>query len=249
MKLKYFKEKSYNELFDSVSDNIDKYNSMDTPWLDSFFNDSDYAKESKLNVILPQLYSKKNEDDIVDVRNIYNAFKGVITPKQASNELLWTYLTHTVYWDYVKTRWLRNEKGVDSIKARLFCNTSKSGRADRQGLLRNAVARLYWIGYLTYQENADNNKYELTEILLSKADLCVHVTERSFSMNKSIVIGILKAINDFNNNNKTPILEEEWRSLCKYINRQGAVMLLDMCTEDEIYIMSTEYLQGIRNNS
>ena len=239
MKLKYFKEKSYNDLYDSITDNLEKYQNSSTPWLDTFFNNAEYVRESKINALLPELYSKKNEDDIVDVRNLYNALKNEITPKQASNELLWAYLSHTQYWAYTQQRWKSENKGSEFIKNRFFCGNTKDGKADRRGLLHNSVSRLYWYGYLTYQEDYAR-KYELTEVLLSRADLCLNIMERNYSMNRCIVKGMLKAIKQYDD--ICGIEEEEWRNLCKYINRHGAVTLLDIMSEYEIYELSIKYL-------
>ena len=50
MKLKYFKEKAYNDLFDSVSENLEKYQNSATPFLDEFFDKEDYSRESIINV-------------------------------------------------------------------------------------------------------------------------------------------------------------------------------------------------------
>ena len=190
---------------------------------------------------VPELYSTKNEDDIVDVRIIYNTFKNVLTPKQATNELFWTYLTHTTYWQYTRNRWSTAEMTPDAVKTRFFCGNNKNGKANRRGLLRNAIARLYWYGYLTHQDKP-GKQYKLTEFMLSISDLCQNIMDRNYSMNRNITIGMLRAILEYCEQIGRDISEEEWRELCKYINRQGAVTLLDQMSEDEVADMTIRYL-------
>lgn len=68
-------------------------------------------------------------------------------------------------------------------------------------------------------------------------------------MNKNIIVGILEAILEINNDPSMPdvgisqITENyEWRDLCKYINRYGAVTLLDSMTSDDIKEISYDFL-------
>ena len=146
-------------------------------------------------------------------------------------------MTHCEYWDYTFNRWSKAEMSVDTIKQRFFCGPEEGNRI---GFLRNAISRLWWFGYLTYQENSPA-PYKLTKLMLSNSDLCQSIIERNFSMNKEISIGILSAIQEINDD---PNMRDvgavnngdhyEWRPLCKYINRYGGVALLDTLTRDDI---------------
>lgn len=75
-------------------------------------------------------------------------------------------------------------------------------------------------------------------------------------MNRNITIGILKAILEINNTEKkevgvSPIEGEayEWRDLCKYINRYGAVSVLDALTSEEIKEISYNYILSQREKA
>ena len=68
-------------------------------------------------------------------------------------------------------------------------------------------------------------------------------------MNRNICYGILRAIKEINDDPKLEDVgklestgEYEWRGLCKYLNRYGAVTLLDALTSDEIKEISYNYL-------
>ena len=77
---------------------------------------------------------------------------------------------------------------------------------------------------------------------MSKADLCVNIVERNFSMNRSVTTGILKGIKEYMVFKKKDIVVSEWRPLCKYINRQGAIVLLDMMSSEDVAKMVFAYL-------
>lgn len=247
MKVKYFVESAYHDLFDTISTNANLYYAENGDWVTKKFKDSKYCKESRIDVSLPPLDAKNSE--YANVLAIHNSFKDRITPKQASNPYLWTYLTHCEYWDYTFNRWSKEDMSIDTIKQRFFCGPEDGNRI---GFLRNAISRLWWFGELTYQKDAPA-PYALTELLMSHSDLCQSIIERNFSMNKEISIGILSAIKEINDN---PSLKNvgkvsnsdtyEWRPLCIYINRYGGVALLDTLTRDDIKELSYEFIMNYR---
>ena len=237
MFIKYFSESAYLELFDNIKSNINKYKDIDYDWESEFKNS---IKESRIDALLPKLDS--NNSDFANAIIIYDALKDKITPKQACNPLLWTYLTHVEYWEYTVNRWGKKGLSEGGIKDRFFCGTQNGSRA---GLLRNSIARLWWTGYLTYCETG--NPYRLTRVLTSNSDLWVSIIERKFSMNKNIVVGILEAIVDFNDNYPQGINYIEWRELTKYINRYGGVSVLDFLHSEDIKEISYRFLVKMRN--
>lgn len=249
MRIKYFTESAYLELFDGISDNISSYSLADNKWVKELFGDREYCKESRIESCLPSLDAAGEEYSNVVI--FYDVFKDKLSPKQASNPYLWAYLTHLEYWEYTNKRWAAEGMSVETVKQRFFCNTEDGNRI---GFLRNAISRLWWIGYLSYQESR-RNPYELTKLLTSHSDICQSVIERNFSMNRNVTIGILDAILEINNDPKLRDvgLQEkgstkyEWRDLCKYINRYGAVTLLDSLTSDDIKDLSYKYILKQRN--
>ncbi len=248
MKIKYFVESAYVDLFDSIKDHETLYAEKSNSWVKDFFGDREYCKESRIESHLPEL--KAENDEYTNVIAFYDVFKDRLNPKQASNPYLWSYLTHCEYWDYTNARWAKEGMSVDTIKQRYFCSfLTNNIEGNRVGFLRNAVARLWWMGYLSYQENRHGNPYELTKLLTSHSDISSSVLERNFSMNRNVTVGILDAILEINND---PSLADvgvshktgkyEWRELCKYINRYGAVTLLDSMTSDDIKEISYNFL-------
>lgn len=251
MKIKYLSESGYNELFDGIANNLSHYQtSKDSNWIIQIFGDRVFSKESRIDANLPELDVNIDNSDYVNTIAIHSAFKDKITPKQASNPNLWAYLTHCHYWDYTVDRWAKSDMSVETVKQRFFCNTEEGNRI---GLLRNSISRLWWFGYLTYQDGTKANPYALTQLMLSNSDLCQSIIERNFSMNRNITSGILMAIKEINDD---PTLADvgavnngdhyEWRPLCKFINRYGAVTLLDTLTQDDIKDLAYNYLMDYR---
>ncbi|MCL2540635.1 MAG: DUF6339 family protein [Firmicutes bacterium] len=240
MKIGYFLENAYLDLFTSLQRNIEHYKTTDE-WIKEYFKGRHYYKDSPIDANLPALSVEVG--DIINVKMLYDSLKGKLNPKQASQPRLWSYLTHTQYWKYSVKRWSKDADTIAKLRQRFFCG---SERGNRRGFMRNSVAQLWWFGYLTYQEDNPSNRYILTELLLSNSDLCKCVVEVNFSMNKNITSGILLAIKEINDTQKNEVTREEWRALCKYINRKGAVCILDALTQDEIKEISLNYIMNLR---
>lgn len=256
MKLPYFSENEYQELFDEVSINASQYlQSNNGSWVNQKFIGRNYYKESRIDAVLPSLtIGSSSEIELMNIMAIYNSLKDKLNPKQAANPYLWSYLSHCKYWDYTINRWFDDKEPSEAkIKQRFFCGSNGGSRI---GLLRNSISRLWWFGYLTYLPGSPR-PYELTELMCSHSDLVQAILERKFSMNRNVTIGILSAIKEINEDPKLAnvgIIKNsagesqnyEWRELCKYINRYGAVTLLDTLSSDEIKEISKKYILSLR---
>lgn len=241
MKLKYLTENAYDQLYKGVNKNIDLYKN-DEPILATIFPSGNCAKES--SVVVDNFSLCENtfdiQDDLINVKVLYTSMKK-LTPEQASNVFLWTWLSHDLFYNYIKKRWEPSTDGT--IKDRYFCDSYKGSRI---GLFRNGISRLWWYGYLTYQEGR-SNPFALTELLLSNSDLCLSLVERKFSMNKNVIVGILGAIKEINDSaDHDDVVMDEWRGLAKYLNRYGAVTMLDFLSPEEIQDISKKYILDLR---
>jgi len=255
MEINYFIEASHDSLYNDISNNKTNYlNKDDSEWIKKYFSGKEYYKSSGIFVNDIKLSLGKSETDFENTITIYDALKDKITPRQARNVYFWSYLSNIEFYEYTKSRWIKSnkldeedeelkKKKGENIKERFFV-TSLNGT--RNGLFRNSISRLFWYGYLTYQQDG-SNPYLLTKVLLSNTDLCVSLTERKFGSNPTIVCGILEAIKEINDDyTKTNVKTEEWRSLTKYLNRYGAVTILDYLSRDEIKELCLEYIKKIR---
>lgn len=135
---------------------------------------------------------------------------------QASDKRLWVYLTHVIFWDYMRERWPikknREYKPVNRIRDRYLLTT-----LNLRTLTRNGISRLWWYTHLTVDEDR-KNKYELTEILLSRADLTVGITERALGSSYNARTAILEFLKE---NEEIRQNETKTRSLITGLNLAG----------------------------
>lgn len=246
--LRYFDETVYGNLFADIENHIDFYTSKKAELKDLLPN-VQYYGESTISVNLFDLDFKsdmttdeKNTLDIVNTRFIYDALK-TLSPLVATNGYLWSYLCHTKYKEYVTARWLNNPEDEDmkeglikTIKKRFFCSSNK------KDIMRiNAISRLWWAGYLTYDINY-GDPYHLTKILFTGQQICADILDTPFCGNKTIITGILLAIEQYMDEVERNINAELVRRCIKYLRRYAAVTSIDFLSEIEIQDIIFKYL-------
>lgn len=243
MLLGYYTEDAYNDLLNSVEQNVSKYES-DKPWVKEFFGGLDnYYKISsrvEVNQFKPYLTdinndAEKSANDLVNVRQLYDAFK-TLTPLQASNKYMWTYLCHEIpeYYEYVQKRWMKNAR-ENTIRTRFFVTGANSLLND------NALSRLWWYGYLTY-DGTNSNHYELTEILLTNQTICTDVMDTLNRMDPNRIKGVLLAIKAFKEQYGEKGIIDYFRYCNKKLNRYAAVTNLDFLSFEEIKELAYGFL-------
>lgn len=247
--LKYFDETVYGNLFADIKNNIDFYASSDVELKDLLPN-IPYYGESTISANLPSELDfkndmntdEKNKSDIVNTRFIYEALK-TLSPLVATNGYLWSYLCHTKYKKYVIARWIKNpededkhEGTVKTIQKRFFCSSNK-----KDIMRMNAISRLWWAGYLTYDKN-HSDPYHLTKILFTGQQICADILDTPFCGNKTIITGILLAIEQYKDEVAENINSELVRKCIKYFRRYAAVTNVDFLSETEIQNIIFKYL-------
>ena len=248
MNLIYFTKEAYKLLKKDINSNKDNYYN-DAPWLTEYFTAAgldEFYKTSSITVPNLQLiYSgddteSKNKDDLSNIKILYSEYKDKLSPLQASDPLLWSALCHITFKQYLLSRW-KKDNGMVRLDQRFFAT---EGRASL--LYYNAISRLWWSGYLTYDEDkASSNPWYLTETLFSAQQIQKDLFDQPFSMNRTIVKGLLmalKRIQEDNGNSCTTI----FRKCCdSYLNHYGAVSILDTLTSEEIEEISYQYMKTL----
>ncbi|MCR5833051.1 MAG: hypothetical protein K6G55_00135 [Selenomonadaceae bacterium] len=246
MLLGYFTEDAYDSLLSDIPKNADHYSSEDN-WLSGYFQPGkEYFKMSSVEVNDFTPYCSNDEDqksvdDLTNTRNIYDAFRK-LTPLQASNRYMWTYLCHAVpkYRNYIRNRWMKDAR-ENTIKTRFFVSSSGSLLND------NALSRLWWYGYLTYDEK-NTNHYALTEILLMNQTICTDVMDTFNRMNFNRMKGVLLAIADFKNEiGDKEGITDYFRECKKYLNHYAAVTTLEFLEPEEIRDLAFNCMMKLRN--
>jgi hypothetical protein len=232
MNLKFFSQKSLDELREKISSNRVAYLNDGVRAVCNGISPENIMLSRAVVDDPPKLTLPEgdNKHDDENARKIYN-WLSKLTPVQASDPRLWAYLTHTVYADYVSRRWpISEDHDVEElIKQRYFV----VGQG-LEPLSRNAIARLWWGGYLTYDQNRVD-PFELTDVLLSLQDFQQAFLERAIGRSKKILMTALEVwkerLNkDCNITGKT----ESIKAWAKLIRLHGAVVLLDSLPQDQL---------------
>ena len=249
MRLAYFTDKALERLLADIDKNKERYLG-DDEWLDTYFYGfGDYFKYSSVSVDMFSPYYategklsniQKSDEDYNNIVKLYDAFKA-LTPWQAANPNMWTYLCHSVpeFRKYIKHRWLDDVRD-NTIRTRFFVTSSESLRND------NALSRLWWYGYLTYDKDADN-PYHLTRILMINETVATDVIDTLNRTNFNRIKGVLLAIDEFKDelNPREPIIKYV-REANKSLNRYAAVPALYFLTYDEISSIALGFLRKSR---
>lgn len=146
-------------------------------------------------------------NDIENAIAVYEAFPD-LTEAQASDQRLWSYLTHVTLRSYVQTRWplagspeqLASDATAKAVAIRSILWHWFASGSDRM-LRRNAIARLWWAVHLTrapwerdafFEDLKTSDPYRFTKVLLSAQDIYSQVLERGFGRDNRMLITILE---------------------------------------------------------
>lgn len=192
-----------------------------TPFMDSKYPMPDWT--------LDMANDKPYETDSANVQIVYDNFR-FLSDSQASDERLWAGLCMGPCWEYVQYRWdLKAKPNVENIKQHFFF-----GFGARRSLTRNALSRLWWIGRLTYDDNAESgDPYELTKYICANSRYIVDVLERNTSNNPMIIHAFLHAVMEAEKEG-IKIDSNRMRDLEKYLDLLGGTYILDCLSEEKI---------------
>ena len=246
MLLSFFTEEAYDRLKSEISINEDRYANYDE-WLDSYFSQSVYFKTSSVDINrFSPLYTpgkksdvQKSQEDLVNARLIYKAFEK-LNPLQATNKYMWTYLCHTEpeYRKYIVDRWFVDDPEEDKILKRFFVGDSKDS------LFYNALARLWWCGYLTYDKDNSANPFALTEILFTNQTIFKDFIDTKNRSNPNRAKGVLQAIKEYKETRGEKGLIKCFRACNKYLNRYAATATLDFLEAEEIKQIALNFMNN-----
>lgn len=193
------------------------------------YRSNEFVFDKKQTLMMPNILKSEGlaeklnpENDFETAVLIFKAFKN-LEPIQASDERMWTYLTHVDLYSYMIKRWNAVYKGTaKDDKDYIFSHWFLSSTAQSE-LLRHALAGLWWAVYLSVDENRGENKYELTQILFRQLDFPTRTLGTyKLGRHKEAVIGILEFIQE-NESLFKKGFEDKVRYVTKYLNLIGGV--------------------------
>jgi hypothetical protein len=102
-----------------------------------------------------------------------------------------------------------------------------------RALIRNGMARLWWYGYCSYDENR-SDPFELTTALLKNLDVTQSILERAFSLNVNVTKTMLDVLLEREKNGKAFYIRNKVRDLAKYMVQIGGVTIIDALDEPDL---------------
>lgn len=188
---------------------------------------------------VPLKLESKDAQATLDNIQIIRESLGFLTPIEASQEKLWVALLNHYYLDYHLDQLSMIERDIEqSIRARtIFTQGSK------RSLLQNNLSVLWWIGYYTYDDEAEN-PYHLTEFFVEgsyRGNALVYLSSNIVS-NKNIILGSLEAIQDLVAEEIIRETRYAYTQTNKLLNQIGGVRLIDALEREEIYTIVKQEL-------
>ena len=198
--------------------------------LEEFLGDAGQIMEAPYEIeeFVLEMGQPEGKEPLTDAENaqrVYSHMKG-LSDSQASDERIWLAYTLSEQIDYMKYRW-KVSSSKDMLN-RYFFNYSKN-----RSLFRNGIARLWWIGRVTYDERRQD-PFELTKFLCNHQDFIETICGRSTFNNPTVQKATLNAIYDVLKDKKGDH-REIIREIAKYVNLLSGTYILDMLSYDEVY--------------
>jgi hypothetical protein len=141
--------------------------------------------------------SERAASDAQNAEKVHSFFYR-LTPMEAGDFRLWSYLTHGPYFKYSQARWPcphESQKAQNHIKEHWFYY--------KGGLRRNAISRLWLAGHLTHEPWRKNDElscyengdpYHYTKILLSNQQVFQDLVERDYGNSLKVRICVLDVL-------------------------------------------------------
>lgn len=232
-KIYYIDDQILEDLKLNTAQNLDFYKQVE-PWCEQllFINISEIEKPVYLKIVP----GDKGQHDLENAILIYEALKN-LPFSVATNENYWAFMTHIVYWDYMRNRWPIENAQQDEIS---FIHTRYMFSSKNKRYYRNGLSRLWLYAALTYDELNNEDPYFYTKIMMKNQDLAGLILETTtVSRNFKALKATLEVIN------KIDLLEENdeivkikgkrefIRDVMKQVNFIGAITIWDSLSHEE----------------
>lgn len=196
MNIKMLTEKGKDELFKDATTQKEFYRA--TAIEPSKYGMFDYPESVLSDDKYPELLDANENEPLweTDFKNslkVYYFFANNRVPLSLMTDVRYmAYLTHFVFFDYMKKRWPIGEKrNIGRIKSQYFFNRSPSAR--------NGILRLFWPAFLIAQstDEGDEKTFENKLHCFFRNRIALdRILERNFSRNPLLLDHCIRAIMD-----------------------------------------------------
>lgn len=229
----YLKQETLIRLREQIPFNLERYRSAETFQellgdTSLYFETNVQIDDSSLKTLCPP------DENLYDVENaiiVFDALKN-LTPFDARDERLWTYLCHTHCISYVRERWhipQDDEKAVKFIRTHFFASNNRAIERD------NAISRLWWLAYLCSRVQSMELKVAL-EVLLHKTDARAQLIEHpTMSQNTDVFSVLVEVLEESFESDQALFDRNTNRRLISEVNAIGGYKLLDVLTKEQLH--------------
>lgn len=232
-KLYYIDDKILEDMKNEIESNLELYKQA-IPWCEELLEIEldELEKSAQLKII----EGDKGEHDLENAILLYEALKD-LPYTVVTNENYWAFLTHTVYWDYMRNRWPIEAAQKDVIS---FVQTRYMFNPKNKRYYRNGLSRLWLYASLTYDESNAIDPYYYTRIMMKNQDLAGLILEtttvsRNFKALKA-TLETIQRIDTLEENGEIEKIRgkrEFTRDLMKQVNFIGAITIWDSLAHEE----------------
>lgn len=225
MKVRYLKQSTLDGLRSGIAINLEAYRSGDFHYL---VTDPSFSFEHSTEFDAGSLASLREPigGQFFEAENcaiLHAALKG-LTPYEARDERLWTFLTHTSLLDHGRKRWpIPSDDGqaVKHIGQHFFARDKRQIERDNVG------SRLWWMAHLCARV-ADVDQADALEAFLFRSDVRANLVERPTTSQATGLFGaiLIRLVASYKGEKKL-FERNTFRKLMMEINSVGGYKLLD----------------------
>lgn len=250
MKVHFLTENALEALRTNLRGNLKHYADDTNDWIYDYFGADNPFIEYKQEFPDFQLTFNTSDDfGKIDVNNtitLYSAMRS-LTDTQATDERLWSGMCHSDFWGFLNERW--QVKSYHDIKDTNIMTRYFFAHNKKRSLVTNSLAKLWWIGRLTYDENR-TDPFELTKYLATDySTKSLVIFSNNYISNSTVAIGLFSALKHLEDDGykiKGKTSREIYYEATKYLNVLGGTYILDYFTSEEIKEKVIKYMKSLK---
>lgn len=220
------------------------YGDATNEWFLNHWNQKNALQNSTLGT--PDIVFSYDEDftktDKNNVIAIHSALKSI--PKAvAADERLWAALCHTYGWDFVKYRRNEDIKKLDSqrLKSLFFFSAGT-----KRSCYLNCLAKYWWCGNMVYDAGS-SEPYAALDTICSMpyfSSLVLYMSSSNFTANRNLTLGMVESFRKLKAQGVN-IKVDYWKDMLAYLNKLGAVIILDTLSRSDVTEICDRQIQKI----
>jgi hypothetical protein len=247
MNITVFTYETKETLKNNIKHNIQNYKESDSEWIYTYIRESG-AIDYSSSFYIDRLDMSEDKPEKTDFKNIKILYSGLndISDSQASDERFWSGLAHNEFWDYMQYRWPLSKATKDEetfIKKNYFF-----AHGNTRSLMTHGLARLWWMGRLTYDRDNTDDPYWIIRYLSTDINgKGFPLFGSNFSNNLIVLKVFIKTVMDVESKNRD-LTREEFNKVIQMINFIGGISVIDSMVDKELKkIIETFIINNIYN--